>query len=157
MHDESWLCAVAGCASLGPPSSPAVPMSSDQLPELLVVCLCAEWCGTCREYRSGFEALAAQWPQAGFYWVDVEDDADVAGDLDVENFPTLLIQRGDVVLFYGTMLPQHVFLQRTLETLTALGDDEARAYAGANDERRAWQQDCNLREALAEHPRVAAA
>ena len=117
----------------------------------LVVCLCAEWCGTCREYRDGFETLAKQWPQAGFYWVDVEDDADWIGDLDVENFPTLLIQRGDAVLFFGTMLPQHVFLQRTLETLSALSEDETRSYAQGNDERRAWQRDCNLRAALEHH------
>ena len=24
-----------------------------------VYCLCAEWCGTCREYRPGFQALAS--------------------------------------------------------------------------------------------------
>ena len=126
-------------------------MTDQPLPELLVVCLCADWCGTCRDYRAGFDALARQWPQAGFYWVDIEDDADWIGDLDVENFPTLLIQRGDLVLFFGTMLPQHVFLQRTLETLVGLGDDEARTYAVANEERRAWQRDCNFRVALQTH------
>jgi hypothetical protein len=29
----------------------------------LVVCLCAEWCGVCREYRSRFEQVLARLPQ----------------------------------------------------------------------------------------------
>ena len=43
-------------------------------PEFLVACLCAAWCGTCRDYRAGFEALAARFPEARFLWLDVEDD-----------------------------------------------------------------------------------
>ena len=31
-------------------------------PELRVTCLCAEWCTSCREYRSGFDGLAAGLP-----------------------------------------------------------------------------------------------
>ena len=123
-------------------------MNARTFPELLVACLCADWCGTCHEYRPGFDALARQWPQAGFHWIDVEDDADWIGDIEVENFPTLLLQRGDLVLFFGPMLPQPVLLQRTLETLAALSEDEARAYAVATGERRAWQRDCNFRAAL---------
>ena len=30
------------------------------------VCLCAGWCGTCRDYRDGFLALAARFPDARF-------------------------------------------------------------------------------------------
>ncbi|HJV28087.1 MAG TPA: thioredoxin family protein [Aromatoleum sp.] len=126
-------------------------MKTTPLPDLLVICLCAEWCGTCREYRAGFEALAAQRPDAGFYWIDVEDEAEWITDLDVENFPTLLIQRGDRVMFFGTMLPQHAILQRTLETLTALTDAEAQAYVSANEERARWQSERNVRSALATH------
>jgi hypothetical protein len=41
---------------------------------LLVVCLCAEWCGVCRDYRHSFEqvklAIAADHPQAQFVWLD---------------------------------------------------------------------------------------
>jgi thioredoxin 1 len=140
---------VSECVSLIGRSSDVLPMKTPPLPDLLVICLCAEWCGTCREYRAGFEALAAQWPEAGFYWIDVEDEAEWITDLDVENFPTLLIQRGERVMFFGTMLPQHTILQRTLETLTALSDTEAQAYVSANAERAGWQTVCNVRDALA--------
>ena len=126
-------------------------MPVQPLPELLVVCLCAEWCGTCREYRPGFEALARRWPDAAFFWIDVEDEAQWVADLEVENFPTLLIQRGEEVLFYGTMLPQHAILQRTLESLAAFSPEDAHRHAHANEERRAWQRDCNIRAELADH------
>ncbi len=118
-------------------------------PPWLIACLCAAWCGTCRDYRAGFEALGKRYPEARFLWVDVEDDADWAGDLEVENFPTLLIQRDDWVLYYGVMLPHHGHLQKTLDALRALGPEEAAAYAHGNAERQAWQADCNLRRLLA--------
>ena len=57
-----------------------------------VACLCAAWCVACREYGATFAALAAQFgDEADFAWIDIEDDADALGDLDIENFPTLLI------------------------------------------------------------------
>ena len=82
-----------------------------------VTCLCAEWCDTCVEYRPGFLGLAAGFPQARFRWLDIEDQADEVGDLEVENFPTIRVTRGDQVLFYGTMLPMHEHLKRLLEKL----------------------------------------
>jgi thioredoxin 1 len=82
-----------------------------------VVCLCADWCGTCREYRALFDALAAAHPEARFEWVDVEDDEAIAGDLDVETFPTLLIADGRQARFLGPLLPQAAVLERLLASL----------------------------------------
>jgi hypothetical protein len=45
-------------------------------------------------------------------WVDVEDQADALGAIDVENFPTVLIARGDAVLFFGPITPHAQTLQR---------------------------------------------
>jgi thioredoxin 1 len=67
------------------------------------VCLCANWCGTCRDYRPLFDDLARAHPQVRFVWVDIEDDADLAGDLDVETFPTLLIADGTTARFLGPL------------------------------------------------------
>ena len=74
--------------------------------EFTVICLCAQWCGTCRDYRAGFDALAAQFPQVGFDWLDIEERADELGDIDVENFPTLAVFRGEMPVFFGASLPQ---------------------------------------------------
>ncbi|MDD2546407.1 MAG: thioredoxin family protein [Burkholderiaceae bacterium] len=84
-----------------------------------VVCLCADWCGTCRDYRPMFEALARAHPSVRFEWVDVEDAADLAGDLEVETFPTLLIADGRQARFLGPLLPQAAVLERLLASLQA--------------------------------------
>jgi thiol-disulfide isomerase/thioredoxin len=83
---------------------------------LLVACLCAEWCGTCRNYRAAFDALAAAHPQICFAWIDIETHADTFGelDLDVENFPTLLIEDAHMVRFFGTVLPHATIVERMI-------------------------------------------
>ena len=85
--------------------------------EYLVACLCAEWCDTCVAYRPGFLAMAERFPRAEFRWVDIEDDAEAVEDIDVENFPTILVRRGEETLFHGVMQPHHEHLQRLLEKL----------------------------------------
>lgn len=112
--------------------------------EFLVICLCAEWCGTCRDYQAGFNDLAAQFPQARFRWLDIEEHADEMGDLDIENFPTLFIQRREWVLFFGTMLPHLSLLQRLIETYCEQTPEQSRDYALSNPERRGWQENQDL-------------
>jgi thioredoxin-like negative regulator of GroEL len=97
---------------------------------LLVACLCAAWCRTCDEYRPVFDTLRAEFAgRTRFVWVDIEDDEDALGDVDVENFPTLLAARGDRVLFFGTVLP-HVQTARGLIE-RALRDELPRVVADA--------------------------
>jgi thiol-disulfide isomerase/thioredoxin len=114
----------------------------------VVACLCAAWCGTCSSYRAAFEALAARHPDKTFVWIDIEDQADVVGDLDVENFPTLLLQRRDKVAFFGTMLPDPHLADRLVQAQALLPDDELARLAASSEERRAWQRECNLRTLL---------
>jgi thioredoxin reductase (NADPH) len=84
---------------------------------LLVACLCAAWCKTCTEFRSTFDKLAAASEGAKFVWLDVEDDSALVGDIEIENFPTLAVFRGDKPLFYGVTMPQEGVVARTLASL----------------------------------------
>jgi thiol-disulfide isomerase/thioredoxin len=86
---------------------------------LEVTCLCAAWCGVCREWTPAFAQLAATFPQVRFGWVDVEDEADAMGDLDIETFPTLLIAQGDRARFLGPVQPSLTQVGRLIESLLA--------------------------------------
>ena len=95
-------------------------MSESEQPEsapLLVACLCAQWCGVCRDYAPVMKRTLAALgvPAVRPVWVDIEDDDEVVGELDVQNFPTLLLVRGDAVLFFGPVTPH----AHTLERLVA--------------------------------------
>ena len=47
--------------------------------------------------------------------IDIEDEAELLDGVEVENFPTLLIARGDALLFYGTILPHAQTLTRLVQ------------------------------------------
>jgi thioredoxin reductase (NADPH) len=80
-----------------------------------VIVLCAAWCDTCTEFRPALERIAAARPESLFVWLDIEDDAALCGDIDVENFPTLAIYRGAAVLHYGVSLPQEGSVARLID------------------------------------------
>ncbi|MCC2594960.1 thioredoxin family protein [Pusillimonas sp. MFBS29] len=90
-------------------------------PGLAVVCYCAAWCDTCTEYRPAFDDLAARMPEHTFIWVDIEENPELLGDDDVENFPTLLLQDQRGSLFFGTLLPHISHLERLIASM----DDDA--------------------------------
>lgn len=101
------------------PDTPALHERLHQPFEMLVACYCAAWCDTCTVYRERFDRLADQHPEHVFVWIDIEDHPELLGDEDVENFPTLMIERQTAVLFFGTMLPHIQQLERLLLTLAA--------------------------------------
>jgi thioredoxin 1 len=83
-----------------------------------IVCLCAAWCRTCDGYapvlaQVGAE-LAAGNPALRTHWIDIEDEADLLGDVDVETFPTLVVVGADGVRFAGPLTPQPETLRRLL-------------------------------------------
>lgn len=92
---------------------------SAESPPLFVACLCAAWCGACRDYRAVFETLARRFAGTGFAWIDVEDQADAIGELDVENFPTLFIARAGETLFLGPVTPHLATAERLVRSALA--------------------------------------
>lgn len=100
------------------------PLADAASEEWWVICLCAEWCGVCREWRGIFNEAAAAHPDLHFAWIDIEDEAEAMGDVDVETFPTLLIARGKVPRFFGPVQPSLAQLSRLLGSLAEAGEPQ---------------------------------
>lgn len=132
------------CITLAPDNYQSVldSMSDDTW---IVACLCAQWCGTCRGYRAGFDELADRHPDKQVLWIDVEDCADVVGDLEQENFPTMLIQYKGIVTYFAPVLPDHRQVDRLLAALSSESVASLQKQANSSDERKGWQENCNLR------------
>jgi thiol-disulfide isomerase/thioredoxin len=91
---------------------------------LQVVCVCASWCGVCRDFAATFATLTEAHPGVRFHWLDLEDDAELLDELEVDNFPTFLMSVGGQVVFQGPVLPQLPGLHRLIREaihLPALG------------------------------------
>jgi len=98
-------------------------MCSPDLGPLHVACLCAAWCRTCDAYAPVFEqavaALRADHPDLRAHWIDIEDEAELVGDYDVETFPTLVVADAQRVRFAGPLTPQPETLTRLLRATLA--------------------------------------
>jgi thiol-disulfide isomerase/thioredoxin len=94
----------------------------------LVACLCADWCHVCQDYRQTFAQLAREFAgAAGFVWVDIEDDEDALGTVEVDDFPTLLIARAGEICHFAAVMPNAPTGQRLVRRalageLAPLGD-----------------------------------
>ena len=53
--------------------------------------------------------------RARLMWVDIEDEAELVGSLEVENFPTLLMAQGDEIRFFGPVLPHRQTLEQMIQ------------------------------------------
>lgn len=93
-------------------------------PSWQVICLCAAWCGVCREWLPVFRQLAQDRPGIQFAWIDVEDEDEAMGDVEVQTFPTLLIAKGGQPLFLGPVPPSAVQTLRLVDRLQALAEPD---------------------------------
>ncbi|WP_449191621.1 thioredoxin family protein [Thauera sp.] len=84
---------------------------------LVVMALCANWCGTCRDFQAVLTRIALAHPEIVFAWADIEDDAELVGDIDVDDFPTLAVFKAGQPLHFGASLPIEAVVTRLLARL----------------------------------------
>ncbi|MDE2147224.1 MAG: thioredoxin family protein [Burkholderiales bacterium] len=111
------------------PAGPAAGVAGAASEPVHVACLCAAWCRLCDSYAPVFEAALQGLgvPGLRMHWIDIEDEAELVGEFDVETFPTLVVADAQRVRFAGALTPQPETLQRVLRAVLAAGGDAGAA------------------------------
>ena len=99
----------------------------DSTPHVVAAVLCAQWCTTCREFLPMLDALAQRWPQHSWVWIDIEDDAGLVGDVDIETFPTLAIYVDATLAHFGPVLPNPALVERLVAGARPVAATDAHA------------------------------
>jgi thiol-disulfide isomerase/thioredoxin len=82
-----------------------------------LILFCAEWCGSCREFKTHFDALEVK--KLTKIWLDIEDHAALLEDIKISNLPTILAVSKDGLSFYfGEIPPKKVLLETILNNLS---------------------------------------
>jgi thioredoxin 1 len=91
-----------------------------------LACVCAAWCRLCDDYAKVIADVKRDpaWRDADlrWHWIDIEDEADLVGDFDVETFPTWVIADARGVRFAGALEPQPDTLRRLLRATVLQAD-----------------------------------
>jgi thioredoxin 1 len=91
----------------------------------------ASWCGPCRSFAPVFEAASEEHPDITFAKVDTEAEQQLAGALNIQSIPTLMVFRDGILMFnQAGALPKAV-LDDLISQVEALDMDEVRAQVEA--------------------------
>ena len=137
-----WIVDVTGLMSVSPTEradmSTVELTASDFEPTvsgegIVLVDFWASWCGPCRAFAPVFEQAAEEHPEITFAKVDTEAEQELAGGLQIQSIPTLMIFRDGILMFSQAGALPKAALDDLIGQVEALDMAEVRQQLGLDE------------------------
>lgn len=110
---------------------------------IVLVDFWAAWCGPCKAFAPVFEQAAEKNPDVTFLKVDTEANQGLAGALQIQAIPTLMIFRDGILLFRESGALPPAALADVIEQAKKLDMDEVRQKIAEHEKEHEHGPDCN--------------
>jgi len=97
----------------------------------------ASWCGPCRAFAPVFEEVAGENPDLTFAKVDTEAEQELAGMLQIQSIPTLMIFRDGIQLFRQAGALPKAALEDLVKQVRELDMDAVKAELASENQAQA--------------------
>ncbi len=94
---------------------------------IVLVDFWAEWCGPCKMFGPIYERVSEKHPDIKFLKVDTEAQPGIAGALQIQAIPTLMLFRDGILLFRDAGALPEAALEDVIKQASELDMDEVRA------------------------------
>ena len=100
---------------------------------IVLVDFWASWCGPCRSFAPVFEQASEEHPSITFAKVDTEAEQELAGGLQIQSIPTLMIFRDGILMFSQAGALPKAALDDLIGQVEALDMAEVRQQLGLDE------------------------
>ncbi|HEX4455020.1 MAG TPA: thioredoxin [Kofleriaceae bacterium] len=103
----------------------------------------AEWCGPCRAFAPVFEKASETHQDVTFGKIDTEDQQELAGAIEIQAIPTLMLFRDGVLLFRESGALPPAALEQLVSQAKTLDMEKVKAEIAAHDASHQHGPNCN--------------
>jgi thioredoxin 1 len=108
--------------------------------ETVILLAYAPWCNVCRDFKQTAEKMAADYGQAKFAWIDIDQETVIRDELYVQAIPSIYVFRDQILIFAQPGALPPVTFDDLMRQVYAIDMNLVRQFIAERDAENGYQE-----------------